>query len=63
MVEHRLRVLRNELLRRTVLHKKEEITGGWKILHNEELYNLYYSPDIVRMKLAEHVTCRDEYSI
>jgi hypothetical protein len=49
-------VLGNELLRRTVLHKKGEVTGGCKTLHNEELYNLYSSPDIVSMKLAEYVT-------
>jgi hypothetical protein len=60
--EHGLRVSGNELLRRTVLHKKGEVTGGCKILHNEEFYNLYSSPDIVRMKLAEYVTWGDKNS-
>jgi hypothetical protein len=30
--------------------KKEEMSGGWKRLHNEELYDLYNSPDIVVIK-------------
>jgi hypothetical protein len=29
--------------------KRDEATGGWKKLHNEELHNLYCSPDIIRM--------------
>jgi hypothetical protein len=39
----------------------DEVTGGWKKLHNEELHNLYSSPSIIRMiksrrmKLAGHV--------
>jgi hypothetical protein len=32
--------------------RREEVTGGWRKLHNEELYNLYFSPAIIRvMKL------------
>jgi hypothetical protein len=27
--------------------KREEVTGDWKILHKEELHNVYSSPDIV----------------
>jgi hypothetical protein len=33
----------------------DEVTGGWRKLHNEELYNLYSSPSIIRMILAGHV--------
>jgi hypothetical protein len=29
--------------------KKEEVTGDWRKLHNEELHNLYSSPNIIRM--------------
>jgi hypothetical protein len=29
--------------------KRDEVTGGWRILHNEELHNLYSSPSIIRM--------------
>jgi hypothetical protein len=41
--------------------KRDEVTGGWRKLHNEELHNLYSSPSIIRMiksrrmRLAEHV--------
>jgi hypothetical protein len=42
--EHRLWVLR-----RIFGPKGDEVTGGWKKLHNEELHNLYPSPSIIRM--------------
>jgi hypothetical protein len=29
-------------------HKRDEVTGEWRKMHNEELHNLYSSPDIVR---------------
>jgi hypothetical protein len=41
--------------------KLDEVTGGWRKLHNEELNNLYCSPNIIRMiksrriRWAEHV--------
>jgi hypothetical protein len=31
------------------LPKRDEVTGDWRKLHNEELHNLYSSPDIIRM--------------
>jgi hypothetical protein len=37
------------LLRRTVDPKRDEVTGGWRKLHNEELHNLYPSQSIIRM--------------
>jgi hypothetical protein len=43
MVEHRLRVFENRMLRR------DEVTGGWRKLHNKELHNLYSSPNIIIM--------------
>jgi hypothetical protein len=46
--EHRLRVLENRVLRRIFGPKKDEVTGGWRKLHNEELNNLYSSAYIIR---------------
>jgi hypothetical protein len=47
--EHRLRVFENTVLRRIFGPKRDEVTGGWRKLHNEELHNLYSSPSITRM--------------
>jgi hypothetical protein len=46
--EHRLRVFENRVLRRMFGPKRDEVTGEWRKLHNEELHNLYSSPDIIR---------------
>jgi hypothetical protein len=37
------------VLRRIFEHKREEVAGGWKRLYNEELRNLYASPNIIRV--------------
>jgi hypothetical protein len=47
--EHRLRVFENRVLRRIFGPKRDEIIGGWRKLHNEELHNLYSSQSIIRM--------------
>jgi hypothetical protein len=47
--EHRLRVFENKVLRRILGPKREEVTGGWRKLHNEELRDLYSSPSIIRI--------------
>jgi hypothetical protein len=47
--EHRLRVFENRVLRRIFGPKRDEVTGGWGKLRNEELHNLYSSPSIIRM--------------
>jgi hypothetical protein len=39
--EHRLRVFENRVLRRIIGPKKDEVTGEWRKLHNEELRDLY----------------------
>jgi hypothetical protein len=39
----------NGMLRRIFGHKREEVTGGWRRLHNEELHNLNSSPNIIRV--------------
>jgi hypothetical protein len=46
--EHRLGVFENRLLRRIFGPKRDEVTGGWRKLHNEELHNFYSSPSIIR---------------
>jgi hypothetical protein len=63
--EHRLRVFVNMVLRRIFGPKRSEVAGGWRRLHNEELHNLYTSPNIWMnksggMKWAGHVACMDE---
>jgi hypothetical protein len=47
--EQRLRVFENRLLWGILGLKKDEVMGGWRKLHNEELHNLYSSPSIIRM--------------
>jgi hypothetical protein len=44
-----LRVFENRVLRRVFGPKKDEVTGEWRKLHNEELNYLYSSPNIVRV--------------
>jgi hypothetical protein len=46
--EHRLRVNEDRMLRRIFGPERDEVTGGWRKLHNEECYNLYSSPTIIR---------------
>jgi hypothetical protein len=47
--EHRLRVFENRVLRSIFGPKRDEVTGGWRKLHNEELHGLYSSPGIIRV--------------
>jgi hypothetical protein len=44
-----LRVFENRVLRRIFGLKRDEVMGDWRKLHNEELHNLYSSPNIIRM--------------
>jgi hypothetical protein len=59
--ECRLRVFESRVRRRIFGPKRDEVTGEWRKLHNEERNDLYSSPDIVwvtklrRMKWAGHV--------
>jgi len=60
--ERRLRLFENRVLRKVFGPKRDEVTGEWRKLHNEELRNLYSLPNIVRvvksrrMRWAGHVT-------
>jgi hypothetical protein len=57
--EHGLRVFENSVLR--IFGPNREVDGSWRKLHNDELHNLYSSPNIVRviksrrMRWAGHV--------
>jgi hypothetical protein len=42
-------VFENRMLRRIFGPRSDEVTGDWRKLHNEELHNLYSSPNIIRM--------------
>jgi hypothetical protein len=44
--EQRLRVFENRVLKRIFGPKRDEVTGEWRRLHNEELNGLYSSPNI-----------------
>jgi len=64
--ESRLRVFENRVLRRVFGPKRDEVTGEWRKLYNEELSDLYSLPNIVwvvksrKMRWAGHVTCMGE---
>jgi hypothetical protein len=46
--ERRLRVFENRVVKRILGPKRDEVTGEWRKLHNEELNDLFVSPDIFR---------------
>jgi hypothetical protein len=47
--KRRLRVFENRVLRRIFGPKRDEVTGEWRKLHNGGLYDLYFSPTIMRV--------------
>jgi len=48
--ESRPRVFENKVLRKMFGPKRDEVTGEWRKVHNEEIHDLYTSPIIVRVK-------------
>jgi hypothetical protein len=72
-MKHKLRVFDNRVLRKICGPTMEEVVGGWRRLHNEELHKLYVSPNIIRviksrmMRWMGHVVCmggmRNAYEI
>jgi len=64
--ERKLRVFKNRVLRKIFGPRRDEVTGELGRLHNEELNDLYSSPNIVRviksrrMRWAGHVACMGE---
>jgi hypothetical protein len=67
---HRFMAFGNRVLKRIFGPNREEVTRYWRRLHNEELHNLYASPNIIRsrrMRLARHVArvreMRNAYNI
>ena len=67
--EPRLRVFENRVLTRIFGPKRDEVTGEWRKLHNEELSDLYCSPNIIRaiksrrMRWAGHVARMGENKV
>ena len=64
--EHRLRVFENRVFRKIFGPRRDGVTGEWRKLHNEELNDIYYSLNIVRlivsrrMRWAGHVSHMEE---
>jgi hypothetical protein len=53
--ENRLNVIENKVLSRIFGPKRDEVTGGWRKLHNEELRDLYSSPSMIRIVKARRM--------
>jgi hypothetical protein len=54
--EHRLRVFENRVLRRIFGPKRDEVTGEWRKLHNEQIRDLYSSPNIIRIIKSRRIS-------
>jgi hypothetical protein len=67
--EHRLNVFEDRAFVRISGPKRDEVTGGWSKLHNEELHGLHSSSNVTRMikargiKWSGHVACIEETEV
>jgi hypothetical protein len=52
---NRWREFEYKMLRRIVRHEREEITGGWRDVHNEQLHNFYPLPNVIRVNKSENI--------
>jgi hypothetical protein len=50
-------VFENRVLRRIFGPRRDEVTGDWRKLHNEEVHNLHSSPNIIRMIKSRRMRC------
>jgi hypothetical protein len=61
-MDYQLFVIDNRVLSKILGRQRDEVTGNWRTLHNEKLYNLYSSPIIIwviksrTIRLVGHVT-------
>jgi hypothetical protein len=53
--ENRLRVFENTVLRTVFGPKGEDVTGGWRELHNGVFHNIYFFSDIIRMSRTRRI--------
>jgi hypothetical protein len=58
---HNLKVFQNRVLRRIFGAKRDEVTGGWRKLHKEELHNLNSSPSTGCGKLTSFFEYEMQY--
>jgi hypothetical protein len=58
--KRRLEVLGNMLLKITYDTAREEVTGGWRKLHNEELHDVYSSSNVITVMGIDSAHERDE---
>jgi hypothetical protein len=56
-------VFENRVLRRIFRRKRDDVTGGWRKLHNEELRDLYSSPSIIRIIKSRRMEKRNVYML
>jgi hypothetical protein len=54
---YRLRLYENRVLRKMFGPRRDEVTGKWRKLHNEELRDLYSSPSIIRIIKSRRTRC------
>jgi hypothetical protein len=55
MEEYRLMVFENRVFRRIFGPMRKDVAGSWRKLHNEELHNLYTSPNIIRVNKSRRM--------